>query len=369
MARKKTSEIKEEILERKPVIQTDWGKSLSTGSTLLNLACTGNPDQGFLPGHYYILVGDSASGKSMACMTIFAEACKNPNFVDHRLIYDNVEDGVMFDIGRFFGQKAAERIEPPLVSKEGLPLNSKTIEDFYFNLDDAVRADRPFVYVLDSMDALSSVDELKSFQEAKKTVRKASEGEDVKLKGNYGDGKAKKNSAYLRSVMGSLSKSGSILILINQTRDNIGRDAQFNPKTKSGGNALTFYASLEIWLSIKERLSKEVNDRDRPIGIITKFRVKKNRLSGKDRTVLVPIYYSHGFDDTQSMVDFLVLEGHWKRFGSRVDARDFEYSGTVEQIVRHVEQNDLEDKLKKVVAEVWNEIEKKCSVERKKRYG
>ena len=68
---------------------------LSTGSTLLNLACSENPFGGFLKGKYYLLVGDSDSGKTFLSMSCFAEAMIQKPFKNYRLIYDYVEDGML----------------------------------------------------------------------------------------------------------------------------------------------------------------------------------------------------------------------------------------------------------------------------------
>ena len=71
---------------------------LGTGSTLLNLACTGKLQGGFLKGHYYSVVGDSSSGKTFLALTCFAEAAINKNFKEFRLIYVLAE-GRLINLG------------------------------------------------------------------------------------------------------------------------------------------------------------------------------------------------------------------------------------------------------------------------------
>src|SRR5512146_1975034 len=105
----------------------------STGSTLLNMACSGKAGGGFLKGKYYFIVGDSASGKTFLSMTCFAEAALSDAFKDYRLIYDNVEDGMLMDLDALFGERVADKVEPPeLVDDQ--PVYSDTIESFYFHL-------------------------------------------------------------------------------------------------------------------------------------------------------------------------------------------------------------------------------------------
>jgi len=337
---------------------------LSTGSTLLNLACTGKPNGGYLKGHYFFFVGDSASGKTWLSLSCFAEAAINKNFDDYRLIFDNVEGGALMDLERYFGKGVAERLEPPAVDEEGGPVYSATIEDFYFHAHDALEEGKPFVYVLDSMDALSSTYEGKKFDERKKAARGGPEA-----KGDYGDGKAKTNSAMLRKVLSGIHKTGSILVIVNQTRDNIGAMPFQEKKTRSGGHALKFYCGLEIWSSVKGQLKRTVRGKPRQIGVNVKLRVKKNRIVGKDRTVEVSILHSVGIDDLGSCVDYLVDEGHWKKNKAGViTAGDLELEAKREKLVWQIEEQGLEKDLRGLVADVWDGIEEACKVERKSRY-
>lgn len=356
-------DIREELLkkeEKKPVQIKDL---LSTGSTLLNLACSGKWQGGFAKGKYFFLVGDSSSGKTFLAMTCFAEATQNKEFENYRLIYDDVEIGALMDVEKFFGSKVAERLEPP--SKEdGLPVYSQDIDQFYFHLFDALSHKRPCIYVLDSMDALSSKYEQSKFQERKKEHEGG-----AKAKGDYGDGKAKANSRSLRAMLGMIQSSGSILIIINQTRDNI--DAgMFEPaKTRSGGHALTFYACLEIWSSVKTMIKKAVNGIDLQVGVIAKVRVKKNRLCGKDRTVEIPIYHSYGIDDLGACVDYIIAQGHWKPNKQGViKADEFNFEGKRGSLLKKIEDEGLEKDLRVLAAEVWNSVEEKLVLPRKKRY-
>jgi len=362
----KTKDIKKAILrKRKKEILT--GKDfLSTGSTLLNLACTGYPDRGFAKGRYYFIVGDSVSGKTWLSLTCLAEAAKNPNFKDYRFIYDNAEDGALMDIRKFFGKEVFERMVPPGWKRDAsrFSMFSFTIEDFYYNMDDAIKDGKPFIYILDSMDSLSSEVEGNKFDSNKKASRK---GEDSK--GSYGDGKAKVNSAMLRRVIGKpLLRSGSILIVINQTRDNIGA-LQFQPrKTRSGGHALDFYACLEMWSSVAGRIIKIVRGKKRQLGVYCKIKVKKNRITGRERTVTIPIYHSFGIDDIGSCIDYMLDEGDWEIRVGEINAKELGIKGSKRKLVKIIEMDGLEKDLRELVGDVWNEIEDACKIRRKRRY-
>ena len=66
------------------------------------------------------------------------------------------------------GAGAADLIESPAVDDEGLPVNSKTVQEFYYHLDDAAKEGRPFIYVLDSMDSLEAKEDQEKFEKQKK---------------------------------------------------------------------------------------------------------------------------------------------------------------------------------------------------------
>jgi len=353
-----------EMLCKSHVVDLGPEDFLSSGSTLVNLACTGTIGGGFVRGRYHFLVGDSRSGKTFMGLTCLAEACRNPVFNDYRLIYDDVEGGVLLDIEKFFGRKVVERLEPPGFDEEGNPVYSTTVEDFYYHVDDALNERKPFIYVLDSQDSLSSSFEIDKFSEHKDAHRKGKEAS-----GSYGDAKAKVHSSSLRRLMGPLRDTKSILIILNQTRDSFDL---FQKSTYSGGRALLFYATLVVWSSVKGSIEKVVRGKKREIGIYSKVHVKKNRVTGRDRTVVVPIYHSYGIDDIGGCVDFLVDEGVWEDSKGYITVSDFgDLNGKKmrrEELIRVIEENDLEDSLKQMVGKVWNEIEESCSVIRKSRY-
>ncbi len=346
--------------QRKPSVikRTDY---LSTGCTLANLALTGKVFGGISKGKYLFCVGDSASGKTFLVLQLLAEAANNPEFVDHQLIYDNVEDGALMDLNEYFGSKLANRIQSPKTIK-GVGESSVTIEDFYNNLDDAM-AKGPVVYILDSMDALDSDVELKK---RKKTRRAKESGE--KSAGSYGMDKSKYNSTHLRGAVSNLKRNGSILIIISQTRDNVD-PFSFEKKTRAGGKALRFYAHAEMWMALKGKIRKTIKGKQRSVGVRTEIKIKKNRYTGRDRSVEIPIYYSHGFDDTGSCVEYLISEGHWKAKDGSVNAPEFDFEGKVERLIRKIENEELMQDLQDLVLTVWNEIEAATAVPRKKKYS
>lgn len=354
----RTDEIKKNLRFKKPQLQLRKADMLSTGSTLLNLACTGNPEGGFGKGEYVFFVGDSMSGKTWFTLSCLAEASRRKSFRNYQFIYDAPEQGAKMDLEFFFGAKVAKRIDTP---PSGGP--SRTVEEFYFNMDAAID-EGPCIYIMDSMDALGSDEDVEQFEKQRKAYE-----EDKDAGGSYGMGKAKSNSTMLRQVLSKVQESKSILIIISQTRDNIGFGSQFNPKTRSGGKSLRFYADIEIWTSVRATVKKKYKGKDRQQGVITKCEMKKNRHNGQLHKVEVPIYHSYGIDDVASCIGYLVEEKHWSANKGVINATDFEFKGKEGKLIEHIEENDLEPVLREIVGEVWQEIQDATAVKgRKKRY-
>lgn len=339
---------------------------LGTGSTILNLACSGHIEGGFLKGTYCLLIGDSDSGKTWLSLSCMAEACLREDFDDYHLIFDGPEHGALMDIAHYFGQGLADRLEPPGREEDGSPMFSTTVEDFYFFLDDLIKAGKKFIYVLDSMDVLSSEAEGKKFKEDKTAIRK---GKDPK--GSYGDNKAKINSSRLRRVVGQLPAMGSVLLIVNQTRDAIDAGLFAPKKTRSGGWALEFYSTITLWSTVGGQIKKTVRKKERQVGILSKVKIKRTRVTGRKYTVTIPIYHDHGIDDVGSCVDYLVGEGVWKNTGGVITVTGLgpTFKGDMDEVVAHIEKADLVPDLQAMVGKTWSEIEKLSTVKRKNRYS
>lgn len=348
-----STEKMKKALKRKPKVEKA-PVFVSTGSTLLNLGITGHPDRGFRAGQYAFIVGDSQSGKTFLSLTCLAEAAINPAFDDYRFIYDQPEHGALMDFSHYFGAKVAERVE--------MPDPSETSEQFYDRQEAYLDDGRPFISILDSMDSLDADADIKHRKKAKAAKSKGEEG-----KGTYGMDKAKTNSTRLRSIARRLPKTGSILIIISQTRDNVG--VGYSEKTRAGGRALRFYASVELWSSIRQHINKTINGKPREIGIISKVVIKKNRETGKNRWVELPIYHSTGFADTDACVNFLVDESHWDMTKKGIiTAPEFSFEGRKEKLIHTIEGDDSLWELKAIVNSVWQGIEEKTIVKRRRRY-
>ena len=343
MARTKHSKTKKELLPFIP-----------TGSTLLNLAMSDKRTGGIRLGKMVNTIGDSSSGKTILALTAFAELARRKRFHKYRIVFDDAEAADQFDMKALFSERIAARIDKK---------QSATIEEFEANVMEYLDGDRPFFYVLDSFDALSSEADM---EKAKKRIKARKEGE--KVKGSYGMEKPKFISAMLSRIIRKLDSTQSVIDIISQTRDNISATS-FVKKTRRGGRALKFYATHEMWMAIAKTLTKTVKGKKKVVGILCRVKITKNKTTGKLREIEFPIYYDYGIDDLGSCIDFLVAEGHWSG-ETKIKAKPFGEMSRA-KLIRHIEDNNLETELKKIVAKVWHEGEEalKPNKGRKRKYS
>ena len=299
-------------------------------------------------------------GKTFGCLTVLAEAVINSAFNNYELIHDDAEHRDNFDTEYLFGDKVADRIKPPGgYDKDGEPLNSSTVEDFQTYIYKLLKKEKPFIYVLDCMDSLDADADIKKFED---TITAREKGKTEA--GTYGTGKAKANSDTLRRIKKMIRDTNSLLIVISQTRDNIGFG--FAEKTRSGGRALKFYSTHEMWQTIKSTEKKS----KRPIGVQSIIKIKKNSLTGKIREVPITIYYDYGVDDVGANIDWLVSEKVFKKpkNSSTITADNFGFKGSKEKLIQYIEDNNLERRLKREVQKQWDKIEDSLKSKRKRKY-
>ena len=344
------------MTEYKPVTEGfPPGECLSTGCSILNLACSGSVVGGIRKGSLVHIIGDSDTGKSLLALTLLAEASINPDFKEYQLFKDDTEAADRFPIGAMFGKALSERILYPEEDGGG----SFLIEDFYFGIHRQLKSTKgKLVYILDSMDGLESHAGMELFETNAELHEKGKT-----MKQSYGDGKANKNSQNLRKLKMAITKSGSILVIVSQTRDNIDPTTMAE-KTHAGGRALKFNATLQMWLAPRGKITKTIRGEDFQIGTLARVRISKNHLIGKYLDFELPMYYGYGIDDEQCSLRWLCGAGsaeHWKLSKGVVTTRGeegLEKTYNLVELVQEIRTNEtLAFSFKRALQMAWDDLE------------
>lgn len=250
---------------------------VSTGSLGLDIAL----GIGGLPkGRIVEIYGPESSGKTTLTLHVVAEAQKMGGtcaFIDAEHALDPS-----------YARKLGVNIDDLLISQPD------TGEQALEIADTLVRSGAVEVLVIDSVAAL---------------VPKA------ELEGDMGDShmglQARLMSQALRKLAGSISKTGCMVIFINQIRQKIG--VMFgNPETTTGGNALKFYASVRLDI----RRTGALKDKELIVGNQTRVKVVKNKMAPPFKVVDFDIMYGEGISKTGELIDLGVQAGVVEKAGS-----------------------------------------------------
>lgn len=291
------------------------------------------------------VIGDKSTGKTL----LATEACANfaRKWPEGHIWYREVERA--FDLEYATGLGLPEdRVD---FGEEGLDTTWETVEDIFEDLKariaDAKESGQPGLYIIDSLDALSSRAEL---------TRSIDEG-------SYGMEKQKKLGELFRRLNKGMSQSKIHFLMISQIRDNIG--AMFNaPKTRrAGGRALDFYASQVIWLSHLKTLNQTRRNIKRSTGIRVKVKCTKNKVGLPHRDCEFSIKFGYGIDELPAAMEFLEQAGAAKDFLNGTKLKDF--MAETEQL-DDAEYRARIRQARKLVKRAWREVDEQFAPRRRK---
>ncbi len=250
---------------------------IPTGAVSLDLAL----GVGGVPrGRVVEIFGPESSGKTTLTLSIIAQAQKQGGvaaFIDAEHAFDP-------SYARVVGVNVSDLlVSQPDTGEQALEI-AETL----------VRSNAIDVIVIDSVAAL---------------VPKA------EIEGNMGDSfiglQARLMSQALRKLTGTISKTRTCVLFINQIREKIG--VMFgNPETTPGGRALKFYSSVRIDL----RRISPIKKGDQIIGNVVRAKIVKNKVAPPFREAEFEIYYDRGIDFIGSLIDASLKLGLISRSGA-----------------------------------------------------
>jgi recombination protein RecA len=143
-------------------------------------------------------------------------------------------------------------------------------------------------------------------------------------------------SQALRKMTGTISKTNTICIFINQLRDKIGV-MYGNPETTTGGNALKFYASVRLDVRRSITADNLVKEGGEDVGNLTKVKVIKNKVAPPLKKAEFDITWGEGINKVLEVIDNANEQGILKKWGKQITYKDNKY--TLEEFTDLVKDN------------------------------
>lgn len=368
---------------------------------------------GYPMGRIINYVGDKSSSKTFQALEVVACA-----YYDYgkrfKWKFDDCESGFSFDTVKLFGFEIM-----PLDSEKRD--KSSTVEELYGNVRsfaEGLKGDQVGIYVVDSLDGLTS-DESDSLADER---YKALQSGKSFTQGSYKMGKAKYLSQEFFPQLADLLETKKVLLIVlSQVRQNID-PMSFEKFSRAGGKAMDFYCHSVIWLAGVNKVKRK----ERVVGVTVKVKTTKSKTPRPYREAFISILFDYGLDNTGTSIDYLFdlrgdsgillkdaseivwdkataktlvtvrdflinnnvmeaykAEGYKVKLTEMLDyiakeapqeirdqfTKDFGTTYTRDELIKYVEENNLQEELKARTFAKWEGVEASIRSDRRPKYG
>ena len=318
------SDIIDKFGETVLVEDTDKVDVIPTGSLSLDVSI----GVGGIPrGKITEIFGSEGGGKTTLALSIVKNALK----LGFKALYIDAEN--MLDYGLL-----KDMIGEDLSKDQLIILNPDTAEDALSMIEMGFQSGDFELIILDSIGALAP----------KKEQDDDLDDANVALL-------ARLVTKFLRRGSHIVAEKNIALVLLNQVRSKIG--AYMASFETPGGHALKHFTSLRISLS----RGQEMKVGNETVGIMTKFVIKKNKLSAPFRSYTIPIVFGKGIDTFSDTVDFCSMLGVIKKKGSYYKFEDVTIGQGKLAAGDFLEKNP--ETLDKITKSVYNVLNKYTSID------
>ena len=264
-----------------------------TGCEVLDKLIGGNKNVFGVPaGKFINIVGDKSAGKTFLSNEFIAWAKYNLG-KKFKWCYDDCESGYSFNTEELYGFE----IMPPAIEDR---IHSANVEDAFCNINnfaEGLKKDEFGIYVLDSLDGLTSYEQ---DERAEERIKAFADGKQL-TKGTYGMGKQKYLSQeFFPQLCSSIEKKNVLVIIISQIRENVDMFS-FEKFSRSGGKAMDFYAHTVLWLATAKKIEKKST----AVGVTVKAKTTKSKTPRPFRECFFSFLYDYGLDSIGTNIDYL----------------------------------------------------------------
>lgn len=264
-----------------------------TGCIVLDKLIGGKKDQFGVPvGRFINIVGDKSAGKTFLSNEFIAWAHYEFG-KKFKWCYDDCESGYSFDTESLYGFEIMPEEKEERV-------HSENVEDAFCNISNfanSLKKDEFGIYVLDSLDGLTSQEQDDRAEERKKLFK---EGKKLE-KGTYAMGKQKfLSQEFFPQLCDEIEEKNVLVIIISQIRENVD-PMSFEKYSRAGGKAMDFYAHTVLWLATAKKILKK----ETPVGVVVKAKTTKSKTPRPYRERFFTFLYDYGLDNIGTSIDYL----------------------------------------------------------------